>query len=172
MPVDSRIVELRRRVQNDPASIAFAQLAEEYRRAGHYHDAIRTCRAGLALHPGYLSARVTLGRALIEIGLLDDAQRELELVVRTAPENLAAVRALADISHRRTVTAPEEAGRWEAVLDIAPVAPPQAPGGESRARDFHTGSAADARALRELEAWLAAIVRDREKRSDGSATLG
>ena len=67
MADNPRIEELRRRVQKDPASIAFAQLAEEYRRAGNYEDAIATCRAGLAVHPGYLSARVTLGRALLEM---------------------------------------------------------------------------------------------------------
>ena len=47
MPDNPRIEELRRRVQTDPASIAFAQLAEEYRRAGSYEDAIAICRAGL-----------------------------------------------------------------------------------------------------------------------------
>ncbi len=65
MPDNPRIEDLRRRVQQDPASIAFAQLAEEYRRAGLQQEAIDTCRAGLARHPGYLSARVTLGRALL-----------------------------------------------------------------------------------------------------------
>ena len=97
----SRIEDLRRRVQKDPASIAFAQLAEECRRAEQYQEAIDTCRAGLALHPGYLSARVTLGRALIEIDHLDEAQTELELVLASAPENLAAIRGLAEIFHRR-----------------------------------------------------------------------
>jgi len=97
----SRIEELRRRVLKDPATIAFAQLAEEYRRAGSYEDAIETCRAGLAIHPSYVSARVTLGRALIEIHELDSAERELRQVLQHAPENLAAVRGLADIHHRR-----------------------------------------------------------------------
>jgi tetratricopeptide (TPR) repeat protein len=96
-----RIEELRRRVQNDPASIAFAQLAEEYRRAGHYHEAVGACRAGLAIHPGYLSARVTLGRALIEIDDLAAAETELNYVLQNAPENLAAIRGLAEIFHRR-----------------------------------------------------------------------
>lgn len=101
MPDNPRIEELRRRVQQDPASIAFAQLAEEYRRAGSYEDSIETCRAGLAIHPGYLSARVTLGRALIELNNLDEAQRELEYVLQHAPENLAAIRGMAEIHHRR-----------------------------------------------------------------------
>ena len=61
MADNPRIEELRRRVQADPASIAFAALAEEFRRAGRYHEAIETCRTGLQRHPSYLSARVTLG---------------------------------------------------------------------------------------------------------------
>ena len=101
MPENPRIEELRRRVQKDPASIAFAQLAEEYRRAGSYEEAISACRAGLAIHPGYNSARVTLGRALIEVNDLDTAEAELNQVLRNAPENLAAIRGLADVHHRR-----------------------------------------------------------------------
>lgn len=102
MPPESpRIAELRRRVHADPASIAFAQLAEEYRRAGNYEEAVKYCRTGLARHPGYLSARVTLGRALTEIGGVDEAAREFALVLKTAPDNLAAIRGMAEISQRR-----------------------------------------------------------------------
>ncbi len=96
-----RILELRRRVQADPASIAFAQLAEEYRRAGEPDEAIGICRAGLARHPGYLSARVTLGRALMEVGRLDEAAAELATVVQQAPTNLSALRGLAEINQQR-----------------------------------------------------------------------
>jgi tetratricopeptide (TPR) repeat protein len=101
MADNARVEDLRRRVQKDPASIAFAQLAEECRRAEQYQEAVDVCRAGLELHPGYLSARVTLGRALIELDHLDEAQTELELVLSSAPENLAAIRGLAEIYHRR-----------------------------------------------------------------------
>ncbi len=97
----SRIEALRRRVEQDPASIAFAQLADELRREGHYADAVAVCRAGLLQHPSYISARVTLGRALVELGELDAAQVELEEVLHLAPENLAVVRALADLHERR-----------------------------------------------------------------------
>jgi len=100
MAEHSRIDDLRRRVQKDPASIAFAQLAEELRRAGEYQESIDTCRAGLKIHPGYLSAHVTLGRSLIELGQLDEAQIELSHVLESAPENLAAIRGLAEIHHR------------------------------------------------------------------------
>ena len=96
-----RIEELKRRVQSDPASIAFAALAEEYRRAGRFEEAIAACTAGLVRHPAYLSAHVTLGRALLEVGRFEDAREELEHVLRLAPENLAAIRGLAEIHHRR-----------------------------------------------------------------------
>jgi predicted Zn-dependent protease len=84
VPDSPRIEELKRRVQSDPASIAFAALAEEYRRAGRFEEAIETCRTGLVRHPSYLSAHVTLGRALIEVGRVQDAREELEFVL-TAP---------------------------------------------------------------------------------------
>jgi hypothetical protein len=106
MNENPRIDELRRRVEKDPSSIAFAQLAEEYRRSGDFQQAVKVCRDGLARHPGYLSAQVTLGRALMELQEYDDARKELEAVLQVAPDNLAAIRALADI-HQRRGDAPE-----------------------------------------------------------------
>jgi tetratricopeptide (TPR) repeat protein len=101
MAEHSRIDDLRRRVRQDPASIAFAQLAEECRRAHQYQEAVDICKAGLEIHPGYLSARVTLGRALIELDRLEDAEAELTRVIASAAENLSALRGLAEIHHRR-----------------------------------------------------------------------
>ena len=126
----ARIEELRRRVQTDPASIAFAALAEEYRRAGYFDDAIATCRTGLQRHPAYLSARVTLGRSLLEIGRYDEARQELEQVLRSAPENLAAIRALAEIHHRAGELPESEHHFQETDAQPAadePAAAPQAP---------------------------------------------
>ena len=84
----------------DPASIAFAALAEEYRRLGRHEEAIETCRNGLQRPPAYLPARVTLGRARIETGDYAGAREELETVLHSAPENLAAIRGLALIHER------------------------------------------------------------------------
>jgi len=44
---------------------------------------------------------VTLGRALIELNDLDAALGELTTVLKSAPENLAAIRGVAEIHHRR-----------------------------------------------------------------------
>jgi len=118
MADNSRIEDLRRRVTKDPASIAFAQLAEECRRAGQYEESIEVCRAGLHIHPGYLSARVTLGRALIELNKLVEAQEELDFVLKNAPENLAAIRGLADIHHRNGELA-EALKHYRAALALA-----------------------------------------------------
>lgn len=104
MADDSRIQELERRVDHDPASIAVAQLAEEYRRAGRLDDAIRVCRAGLLRHQTYPSVRVTLGRALLAQGRLDEARVELEAAAAEAPDHIAAMRAVEEL---RRLSRPE-----------------------------------------------------------------
>ncbi|HTM27652.1 MAG TPA: tetratricopeptide repeat protein [Vicinamibacterales bacterium] len=117
---------MRRRVQADPASIAFAALAEEFRRLGRYDEAIETCRAGLVRHPAYLSARVTLGRALIEAGDFEGAREELETVLRSAPENLAAIRGLAQI-HERLGHSTEMDPALAKIVESMPARPPAPP---------------------------------------------
>ena len=97
MEESPRLEALRRRVLADPASVAFAALAEEFRRAGRLDEAVDTAQAGLVRHPGYTSARVTLGRALLDSGSIAAARQELEQALASAPENLAALRALADL---------------------------------------------------------------------------
>ncbi len=149
MAENPRLEELQRRVLQDPASISFAALAEEYRRAGLVHEAIETCRAGLQRHPMYLSARVTLGRALMEIGEYDAAVDELEHVLAAAPENLAAIRTLAEIHRRRGEMSESES--YQTVPEVAPtetVAPVREPP-----------------MLEDLTAFLAAIQRARLERS-------
>jgi tetratricopeptide (TPR) repeat protein len=117
MAENPRVDDLRRRVQNDAASIAFAQLAEEYRRGGMPDSAIAVCRVGLEFHPGYVSARVTLGRALLDLGQLDAAREELAAALASAPDNLAAARALAEIDQRQGTPAPTLADRTVAALE-------------------------------------------------------
>jgi tetratricopeptide (TPR) repeat protein len=143
----SRIDGLRRRVGDDPASIAFAQLGEELRRAGGHDEAVRVCRAGLEVYPAYISARVTLGRALAELGRLDEARAEFAQVLRAAPDNLLAVRGMADL-HQRCDAAPTEIEPAPTESEVAPTSIEIGP--------------TDVR-LRALEGWLAAILADRER---------
>ena len=92
---DTRIDELRRRLEKDPGSRLFAQLAEELRKNGELAEAIRVARSGLAVHAAYPSARLTLGRALLDSGDATGARAELESALRDAPDNIQASRYLA-----------------------------------------------------------------------------
>jgi tetratricopeptide (TPR) repeat protein len=155
-----RLEELKRRVQRDPASISFAALAEEYRRLGMFPEAIETCRAGLQRHPSYLSARVTLGRALVEVGDYDEASAELEQVLRSAPENLAAIRALADIHRRRGEVS--DADHYNASLNrAAPAAAAPSVPVRIAVQSADVVNNPEPPALVELESFLAAIGRAR-----------
>lgn len=163
MTDNPRIAELRRRVEKDPTSIAFAQLAEEYRRSGDVLQAVNVCRDGLARHPGYVSAQVTLGRALMDLGQLREARTELEAVLRVAPDNLAAIRALADM-HQELDEIPDVLSEAsEAAADVFDTLKINLPELDLPAPDFTAPPVAVLHdpALAPLEQWLAAIVADR-----------
>jgi len=96
----SRIEDLEKRLSADPNSKIFVQLAEEYRKAGLPEDAIATCREGLDKHPNYFSARVALGRALLETDALDEARAEFDMVLQQVPDNLLALKFLGEALHR------------------------------------------------------------------------
>lgn len=160
----SRIDELERRVRQDPASIAFGTLAEEYRRAGRLEEAIATCRSGLERHPSYLSARVTLGRALQESGQAAEARAEFEYVLSLAPDNLAAIRGLADL-HAAPADAPDPPARPADPDFTALDASFEGTAFEGTAG----GSVADAEReaqIERLEIWLARLEEARETYDD------
>jgi tetratricopeptide (TPR) repeat protein len=91
-----RIDELRKKLQAEPGSRLFAQLAEELRKTGDLAGAIAVAREGLQKNPGFWSARMTLGRALFDTGDLPGAKSEFEAVVKAAPDNIHAGRYLAE----------------------------------------------------------------------------
>ena len=96
MAGNARIEDLRKRIERDPQSRLFAQLAEELRKDGDLAEAIQVARDGLSRHPQYPSARLTLGRALMDTGDTRSATRELEAAVKGAPDNLLASRLLGE----------------------------------------------------------------------------
>jgi cytochrome c-type biogenesis protein CcmH/NrfG len=93
---DSRIEELRRRIERDPGSRLFAQLAEQLRKDGELEEAIRIARGGLEKHPNYPSARLTLGHALLDAGDPAAARDELDRAFKGAPDNILASRLLGE----------------------------------------------------------------------------
>jgi tetratricopeptide (TPR) repeat protein len=133
----SRLEELRRRVKADPASVAFAALAEELRRAGLFEEAIATARKGLQRHPGFVSGHVTLGRSLLAAGHPDDARSQLEFVLGVAPENLVALRTLGEV-HEALGNTAGALDCYRKARDLAP----QDPGLASRLERLEAQSAA------------------------------
>jgi tetratricopeptide (TPR) repeat protein len=83
----------------------FAATAERLRRQGQPARAVELCRTGLTKFPDQLSARVTLGCALMDLEEYDEARVELEYVLTRAPDNLAAIRGLAELHDRSESTA-------------------------------------------------------------------
>jgi tetratricopeptide (TPR) repeat protein len=99
--------------------------AEKLRRAGNPQRAIDLCRDALVRFPGHLSARVTLGWALLDLGQLKEAREEFELVRKSAPDNYAAIRGLAQLhvleeSHAEAYSFDVEAEAATAEIDDAP----------------------------------------------------
>ena len=88
MADDALAVAMRRheeRLARDPSSLAFAQLADLYRKASRTQDAIALCRQGLARYPQYTTARLTLTRTYLADGRLDEAMTELRIVLEATP---------------------------------------------------------------------------------------
>lgn len=91
------IERLKEKITRDPNSKLFVPLAEEYKKAGMYNEAIDALTKGLDQQPGYLSARVSLGKIYIERGMLAEARDEFEKVISAIPDNLYAHKKLAEI---------------------------------------------------------------------------
>jgi hypothetical protein len=115
---------------------AFGGIAERFRRGGDLDRAIALCRDGLKRFPDQLSARVTLGWSLLDKGQYDLARTELEQVLRKAPDNLAAIRGLAELHDRTEGTiATEDERAWRsndaaAAAESAAVAAQPSPGAD------------------------------------------
>jgi tetratricopeptide (TPR) repeat protein len=91
------IERLKEKIGRDPNSKLFVPLAEEYKKAGMLDEAIEVLTGGLEHQPGYLSARVSLGKIFIDRGMLREAKTEFEKVIAAIPDNLYAHKKLAEI---------------------------------------------------------------------------
>ena len=96
MDDNARTGELRRKLDKDPGSRLFGQLAEELRKDGKLEESISVARKGLEKNPNYPSARLTLARALLDSGRPREARPELEQIVKASPDNIMASRLLGD----------------------------------------------------------------------------
>lgn len=113
----AELQKLSERVAKDPLSTLFVPFAEELRKEGQLDRAIQVLRDGLRAHPHYVSARVSLGKILLEKGNLQEAKEEFERVVELAPENLLAQKRLGEI-YRIQGQIPEAIRAYRAVLHL------------------------------------------------------
>lgn len=88
------------RLARDPTSLAFAQLADLYRKAGRPSDAITTCRAGLQRYPHYTTARLILAKTLLAENEPSAALAEIEAILQVSPRDVQCHRLAAE-AHRR-----------------------------------------------------------------------
>ena len=93
----ARIEELRKKFDENPRRY-FAPLANEYRKAGDFDQAIFICQEYLPQQPGHMSGHIVFGQALFEAKRLPEAKTVFETALSLDPENLIALRHLADIS--------------------------------------------------------------------------
>ena len=146
--MDPRIEQLREHLEQEPTSRRFFQLGELLRKYGQLQEAIDVLTTGLDVHPRYVAAWVSLGRAQAESELWAEAEASFAKALQIDPENAVAARLIGEIAeatgeHERAIKAfqlaqaltPGDSGlveaieRNEAILrgqTTAPMAPVEA----------------------------------------------
>ncbi len=118
MSSSARIDELRKKFDENPRRY-FAPLANEYRKVGDFDQAIFICQEYLPQQPGHMSGHIVFGQALFEAKRLPEARTVFETALTLDPENLIALRHLADIS-RDLGESTAARGWYERVLQADP----------------------------------------------------
>ena len=119
---DAMVVAIRRqeeRLQRDPTSLVFAQLAELYRKAGRTREAIDVCRQGLERYPHYTTARLTLAKAYMAEGEAERALVELSRILEVSPRDVQSHRLAAEI-HRRSGRLDQAVTHLETAVTLDP----------------------------------------------------
>lgn len=123
MPVDpslaSAIRRQEERLARDPTSLAFAQLADLYRKAGRTAEAAALCREGLRQYPHYTTARLILAKALLAEDRAAEALGEVQAILALSPRDVQGVRLAADI-HRRLGQIDEAVRQLETAVALDP----------------------------------------------------
>ena len=132
MAYTSEIEKLEARYRENPKGRNFAPLADAYRKAALIDNAIELCQSGLQLHPDYVSGHIVHGRCLVD--KKDDSGAEIVFrrVLDLDPENILALKVLAEISERNERFA--AAAEWLNRLLLADPMNGEAADGLSRVR--------------------------------------
>jgi tetratricopeptide (TPR) repeat protein len=116
-PASGAIRRYEERLAKDPASPAFAPLADAYRRVGRTREAINLCREGLGRFPHYTTARLILAKAHLDDGNPEAALAELGVILQSSPKD-AQVHRLAAGIHRKAGRLEEARQHLERVVKL------------------------------------------------------
>jgi tetratricopeptide (TPR) repeat protein len=117
MAFSGEIEKLERRWQENPLGLTFAPLAEAYRKAGEFGRALELLEQGLAQHPNYVPAHIVRGRCHLDAQADADAESAFLRVTELDPENVIALKGLAELSER-SGRLPEAVHRLQLLLDV------------------------------------------------------
>jgi tetratricopeptide (TPR) repeat protein len=107
------------RLAKDPTSLAFAPLADLYRKAGRTREAIRLCRDGLGRFPHYNTARLILAKALLDIGDPEGALAEVKAALEKSSRDAEAHRLASEV-HRRAGRLDQALGHLRQAVKLDP----------------------------------------------------
>ena len=99
MSSSARIDELRKKFDENPRRY-FAPLANEYRKAGDFEQAVFICQEYLPQQPGHMSGHIVYGQTLFDMGRDEEAEAVFETALTLDPENLIALKHLGDIARQ------------------------------------------------------------------------
>ncbi len=117
MAYTSEIEKLERRWSENPLGLTFAPLAEAYRKAGDHGRALELLDIGLAQHPNYVPAHIVRGRCHLDVNASGEAELAFLRVAELDPENVIALKSLADLCER-TGRHAEAIQRLQMLLDV------------------------------------------------------
>jgi tetratricopeptide (TPR) repeat protein len=100
MAYTREIEKLKRQWDENPKGTSFAPLAELYRKDGQHEKALEVLKVGLESNPKHIPGNIVMGRCCLDLKLDAEAEVAFRRALELDPENVIALKALADITER------------------------------------------------------------------------
>jgi tetratricopeptide (TPR) repeat protein len=110
MAYTREIEKLKRQWDENPKGTSFAPLAELYRKDGQHEKAMEVLRVGLESNPRHIPGNIVRGRCCLDLKQDAEAEVAFRRALELDPENVIALKALADITERAGRL--DEASSW------------------------------------------------------------